>query len=88
MPKDERIAHGLRPEVGDWDFSGARVVDLCRDLLTKAFRGLYPVTSDELAAAMDSELQRQMHSPEEVVAVVEVRVSELERRLAAYDARK
>ncbi|MEB1528147.1 restriction endonuclease [Xanthomonas sp. WHRI 7945] len=88
IPKDERIAHGLRPEMGGWDFSGARAVDLCRDLLTKAFRGLYPVSSDEMAAAVDSELQRQFHSPEELVAVVETRVSELERRLAAYDARE
>jgi restriction system protein len=86
IPKDKRIEHGLRSDVGDWDFSGARVVDLCRDLLGKALRGVYPVSSDELNAAVEPELPRQMHSPEEIVAVVEPRLEELERRLAAYAA--
>jgi restriction system protein len=86
IPKAKRIEHGLRPDVGAWDFSGAGVVDLCRDLLAKAFRGVYPVSSDELNAAVEPELPRQMGSPGEVVAVVEARLEELERRLAAYAA--
>ena len=42
IPKDHRIEHGLRPEVGQNRYSGAGKIELCRDLLSQAFRGLYP----------------------------------------------
>lgn len=86
IPKDQRIKHGLRPEVGEWAYSGTRVIELCRDLLSRAFRGLYPVKSEVLAALVTPGLPEQFNSPEEVVAVVEPMVSELEQKLGAYEA--
>ena len=86
ITKDQRIEHGLRPEVGEWAYSGARVIELCRDLLSRAFRGLYPVKSEVLAALVTQGLPEQFNSPEEVVAVVEPMVSELEQKLGAYEA--
>lgn len=86
IPKDQRIEHGLRPGVGECAYSGARVIEPCRDLLSRAFRGLYPVKSEALAALVTPGLPEQINSPEEVVAVVEPMVSELEQKLAAYEA--
>jgi len=86
IPKDQRIEHGLRPEVYEWAYSGARVIELCRDLLSRAFRGLYPVKSEVLAALVTPGLPEQFNSPEEVVAVVEPMVSELEQKLGACEA--
>ena len=43
LDKDYRIEVGLRSEVGEHSYSGARVVDFCRELLLRAFRGLFPI---------------------------------------------
>jgi hypothetical protein len=86
IPKDHRIEHGLRPDVGEWAYSGARIIELCRDLLSRAFRGLYPVKSRELAALVTPGLPEYFNSPEEVVAAVEPTVVELEKKLDAYEA--
>lgn len=86
IPKDQRIEHGLRPEVYEWAYSGARIIELCRDLLSRAFRSLYPFKSEVSAAFVTPGLPEQFNSPEEVVAVVEPMVSELEQKLGAYEA--
>ena len=86
IPKDQRIEHGLRPDVGQWAYSGARVIELCRDLLSRAFRGLYPVKSEALLALCIPGLPEQFNSPEEVVAAVDPMITELEEKLGAYEA--
>jgi hypothetical protein len=86
IPKYVRIEHGLRPDVGEYAYSGTCVVELCRDLLSRAFRGLYPVKSEVLAAPAIPELPKQFNSPEEVVAAVEPMVGELEEKLGACEA--
>ena len=85
IPKNHRIEHGLRPEVGEFAYSGARIVELCRDILSRAFRGLYPVKSEVLAALATPGLPEQFNSPEEVVAVVEPMVNDLEKKLVTYE---
>lgn len=85
IPKDHRIEHGLRAEAGELAYSGARIVELCRDLLSRAFRGRYPVKSEVLAAIATPGLPAQFNSPEEVVAAVEPMVNELEKKLSAYE---
>ena len=85
IPKDQRIEHSLRPKRLESGYSGARIVELCRDLLSRAFRGLYPVKSEVLAALATPGLPEQFNSPEEVVAVVEPMVNELENKLGAYE---
>lgn len=85
IPKDHRIEHGLRPEVGETAYSGARRVELCRELLSRAFRGIYPFKPEVLAASVTPELPEQLNSHEDVVAVVEPLVNELEKKLSAYE---
>jgi restriction system protein len=85
IPKDHRIAHDLRPAVGSLGYSGARIVELCRDLLSRAFRDLYPFKSEVLATLTAPRLPEEFNSSEEVVAVLESMVTELERRLDAYE---
>lgn len=86
IPKDHRIEHGLRPDVGGSAYSGTRTIELCRDLLSRAFRGLYPVKAEVLAAFVTPGLPEHFNSPKEVVAAVEPMVGELEEKLGAYEA--
>ena len=85
IPKQMRIQHGLRFDVGDWGYSGARVVEYVADILSRAFRGLYPVTSETPLSAVISALPKQFSSPEEVVATLEPMVLELEAKLEACE---
>jgi restriction system protein len=86
IPKDQRIEHGLRPDVGVFGYSATRDIELCADLLSRAFRGLYPFKSEALASYIIPELRKQFDSPEEVVATVEPIVDELQKKLDAYEA--
>jgi restriction system protein len=86
IPKDQRIEHGLRPDVGEWAYSGTRAIELCRDLLSRAFRGLYPFKSESLLAMCTPDFPEQFNSAEEVVAIVDPMIAEFEEKLGAYDA--
>jgi restriction system protein len=81
MPKRERIDKGLRPEVGEWGYSGARSIEICIELLTRAFRGSYPFGPESLQALVELGKDRQFQSAQEVIATVSSRVEELEARL-------
>ncbi len=85
IPKDDRIDCGLRPEVGEHDYSGARVIDLCTDLLTKAFRGIYPFESGEIETVILFGRNKQFESPREVVELIDSKVLELEGKLDSYE---
>lgn len=87
-PKEKRIAHGLRPEVGTIGYSGAQVIDLACDLLLKAFRGAYPIKSDTLAALTTPGFERQFESAEDVFSAVEPLISDLEAKLRQAEANK
>jgi len=86
IPKSHRIEHGLRSEVGQLEYSGAGAIDLCRELLSQAFRGLYPFKCESLRALVQPGFPEQFGSPEEVVAVAEPMIFELEQKLSAYEA--
>jgi hypothetical protein len=81
IPKDVRIEHGLRTDVAEWGYSGARVFEYVADVLSRAFRGLYPVRSETPLAAIAADPPRQFGSPAEVVMQLEPMISELEDRL-------
>lgn len=81
LPKDLRIEHGLREDVGEYGYSGARVVELCLDLVTRAFRGTYPFQTDALAVFVEFGKDKQFSSAEEVIGIVAPKVDELEKRL-------
>ncbi|WP_036187013.1 restriction endonuclease [Marinobacterium lacunae] len=84
IPKEERIACGLRSDVGEHDYSGARVVDMCIDLLTKAFREEYPFSSEDIQVFILFGRDKQFESPQEVLELVEFKVTELENKLDSY----
>jgi hypothetical protein len=85
ISKDDRIKFGLRADVNEHPYSGARVADMCLDLLTRAFRGTYPFKSDAIDAYLLFGRDKEFGSPMEVALLVEKKVSELERKLDAYD---
>jgi restriction system protein len=86
LSKDLRIEHGLRADVGDWGYSGARVLELCGDLITRAFRGVYPFQSDTLSSFSTFGKDKQFVSPEEVVSIASSLIEELEQKLAETGA--
>jgi restriction system protein len=80
-----RIAVGLRHEVGEMDYSGASVVSFCRELLSRAFRGLYPIETGYLGMFVRQGLASTYPDIHAVVDVVESLTVELEGKLdAAY----
>ncbi len=84
ISKSERIKAGLRSEVGEVDYSGARVIDMSVDLLTRAFRGSYPFKSESIEVFIQFGKDKQFESPQEVAELLESKVSELERKLDSY----
>ncbi|MFS2201996.1 restriction endonuclease [Pseudomonas sp. Pseusp3] len=88
IPKRVRIEFGLRDEVGGVNYSGARVIDMCVDLLTKAFRGVYPFESEDLEVLLKFGKEKKFESSVEVVELVEQKISELEEKLNNYDSKR
>lgn len=85
ISKEERIRVGLRFDLGEHGYSGAQVVEFCTDLLTRAFRGVYPFQGETIEAIIRFGRDKYFGSPAEVIAAVEEQVAELERRLDNHD---
>ena len=83
IPKSTRIQSGLRPDTGEVSYSGTIVIALCRDLISRALRGSYPIMKNDLQVFFDPSLPAMFESAESVVHVLEAQLGELERRLAA-----
>jgi len=81
LPKDVRIQHGLRGDVGEWAYSGARVLELCEDLIRRALRGNYPFQLDTLTSFVEFGKDKQFGSLTEVVSIVAPMIEELEQKL-------
>lgn len=81
LPKNLRIDHGLREDVGEYGYSGARAVELCLDLVSRAFRGTYPFQADALTVFVEFGKDKQFSSAEEVIEIVASKVAELEKKL-------
>lgn len=85
IPKKKRIEHGLRSNVGEPGYSGARITDMCTDLLTRAFRGVYPFSNEDMQALFLFGKDKQFESAREIVEIVENHLSELEKKLDSYE---
>jgi restriction system protein len=84
IPKEVRIEKGLRFGLGDADtYSGARVVEFSRDILAQAFRGNYPIQVDPFERTLNRKLPESLNNPEDVVALLEPILAELEAKLDA-----
>lgn len=86
LPKGIRIELGLREDVGEYGYSGAREAELCLDLLTRAFRGTYPFQTASLPALVEFGKDKQFSSAEEVVEIVTSKVEELETKIQLANA--
>lgn len=85
IPKAVRIECGLRPVLNEHSYSGARVVDLCADLVAHALRGVYPFRSEKIEAFVEFGGDKHFESSKEVVEFVERKISELEAKLDLCD---
>lgn len=84
LPKDVRIANGLRFEVGaNQMYSGARVVDASGEILAKAFRGGYPIDVDALQRFAIPSLPERLENHAAVVSALTPLLDELEAKLDA-----
>jgi hypothetical protein len=82
ISKEERIRVGLRQDVFEYGgYSGDTVIALCSDLLSRAFRRVYPFTSPSLEVALLLGKDKYFESPKEVVEIVDEMVAELEEKL-------
>ena len=81
IPKQVRIDKGLRPEVGEMAYSGARVIEACREMLSRAFRGLYPIETGHFVVTLQFDLPKLFNSSRELVEILELMISDLESRL-------
>lgn len=80
LDKRDRIKYGLRPEVGVFGYAGDRVIALGEDLIKKAMRGTYPVSTDEFLR-FAFQLPATLASVSEVYDLVLPFVEELEAKL-------
>jgi restriction system protein len=84
IPKNERIEHGLRPDVGLGGYRGTNALDIATELLSKAFRGTYPISAESVAAVTEG-IPNLFKTAEEIVAVVEPLLITLESKLDDFD---
>lgn len=86
LGKDVRISHGLRPEVGAPGFSARAILDQLDAALSLAFRGRFPVDTDDhwnlLAPG-----RIQASSPQELARIAEEALAEIENRLDTAEQR-
>lgn len=89
IPKQTRIEYGLRFDVGTWGYSGRQIIIYVADVLSRAFRGQFPVVSEVPLAKTNPELALPdcFTSPAEVVAKLEKLVSELESKLSFVESK-
>lgn len=85
IPKQQRIKYDLRQEVGAYGYSGNQVIDMCLDLLTRAFRGNYPFRNESIEGLIRFGKDKYFESPQEIVELVQNEVEILEKKLNAYD---
>lgn len=83
IPKSRRIDCGLRPDVGAGGYAGDQIINLCSELLARAFRGSYPIELDSLPGLMIAGVGRQFSEVGDVLSFVEARTAELEGRIDA-----
>ncbi len=87
IPKDVRIDKGLRFGIGNKHmYSGARIIDMSSNLLSRTFRGSFPVYCNELLEyhlGTVDDMPERLNGPADVIQLLEPLIGELEAKLAA-----
>lgn len=87
MPKDVRIKSGLRPETGGAvGYSGDWATRVGEDLISKAFRGEFPVTPDEVhqmtsKGLVGQEMPSEFVTMKDLMQFLEPLIDNLENRI-------
>jgi restriction system protein len=87
IPKDQRIQDGLRFDV-EFGYSGARVLEACKDILSRASVGRFPFRCETTAGFFMPELQLDFQSATQVVLTVDGLLRELEAKLTVSEAKR
>jgi restriction system protein len=82
IPKETRIEGGLRPDVGEGGYFASHVFDVASELITKSFRGAYPIEVDSLGGMVILGRARQFSNANEILSFIEPMIAELETKLA------
>ena len=82
IPKDIRIAFGLRPFMYEHTYSGAEVIEACIDILMRARRNRYPFESEAVWLITRFGAPKVFSSSREVAEFVSECVTELESKLS------
>lgn len=85
IPKNVRRKYGLRQEVNEYGYSGARVISFSEDVLRKALRGIYPIESNENPDPISPHAPLIFKSIEQVAIKLEQLIGELEQKLNDCD---
>lgn len=78
IPKEIRTQHGLRLD-GGLGYSAFAVFSVADEIIGKAIRGLYPIT--DITPFYSMNVPTVFNDPEEMLAYLEPRISELEEKL-------
>ena len=87
ISKSQRIECGLRAEWYEHDYSGDRVIEMCIDLLTKAFREIYPFKSENIQCYLTFGKDKVFNNSTEVIELIDEKVVELEGKLDACESK-
>lgn len=86
IPKEVRIDHDLRPDVGTGGYSGNRIIEAAADVLGLAFRDKFPiVTESDVATYFPYDISVNASGPNELFEQSEPSISELEHRLSVAE---
>jgi restriction system protein len=86
IPKRDRIEQGLRGDVGEYAYSGARMIVAIEAQLNEAFRGRFPTRPDDGSALLRAGVAEPQDSPGALFAHLEPYVRDLEDRLTRAEA--
>lgn len=81
FPKEVRIQHDLRPNVGGDGYRALSVIETTQELISQAFRAVYPISAENFRASAIPGATRPFATGDEVYSFLEPLVAELERRL-------
>lgn len=85
IPKGVRIEFGLRPDSAAFGYSGDHIVSLLNELLSKAFRGNFPVETETLAGLAMFGEPKIFGDPIELAEFVQAALVDLEAKLEACE---
>lgn len=83
LDKSVRIACGLRPDVGEYGYSGTSIIEISEKLVSLAFRGSFPIEVDQFDRMGIAGIQERYSGNSDLYESIDILISELENRIEA-----